>query len=145
MDKVAISETVQRRIGVFHKRNSEVIYPPVDTRRFRFQEYGDFWISVNRIYPEKRIDLQFEVFRKLPEQKLVVVGGYAEGDHAAKYYEKLIENIPSNVKMRGVVSENELIDLYARCKGLICTAIDEGFRTDAPGGHGQRQAGGGGE
>lgn len=128
LDKVvAISETVQRRIGVFHKRNSEVIYPPVDTRRFRFQEYGDFWISVNRIYPEKRIDLQFEVFRKLPEQKLVVVGGYAEGDHAAKYYEKLIENIPSNVKMRGVVSENELIDLYARCKGLICTAIDEDF------------------
>jgi len=29
--------------------------------------------------------------------------------------------------MRGVVSEAELIDLYARCKGLICTAVDEDF------------------
>jgi glycosyltransferase involved in cell wall biosynthesis len=43
-----------------------VIYPPVDTSRFRCKEYGDFWLSVNRIYPEKRIDLQFEVFRGLP-------------------------------------------------------------------------------
>jgi glycosyltransferase involved in cell wall biosynthesis len=82
---------------------------------------------VNRIYPEKRIDLQFEVFRKLPEERLVVVGGYAEGDHAAKYYEKLVKNIPGNVDMRGEVSEEVLIDLYARCKGLICTAVDEDF------------------
>jgi glycosyltransferase involved in cell wall biosynthesis len=29
--------------------------------------------------------------------------------------------------MRGAVSENELIDLYSRCKGLVCTAIDEDF------------------
>ena len=82
---------------------------------------------MNRIYPEKRIDLQFEVFRKLPEERLVIIGGYAEGDHAAKYYEKLIKNIPSNVEMRGAVTEEELIDLYARCKGLICTALDEDF------------------
>ena len=124
---VAISETVQRRIKDFHGRSSEVIYPPVDTKRFQFKEYGDFWLSVNRIYPEKRIDLQFEVFRKLPEERLVIIGGYAEGDHAAKYYEKLIKNIPGNVEMRGAVSEEELIDLYARCKGLICTAQDEDF------------------
>lgn len=124
---VAISETVRRRIKDFHGRSSEVIYPPVDTKRFQFKEYCDFWISVNRIYPEKRIDLQFEVFRKLPEERLVVVGGYAEGDHAAKYYEKLVKNIPGNVDMRGAVSEEELMDLYAKCKGLICTAHDEDF------------------
>ena len=124
---VAISETVRRRIKDFHGRSSQVIYPPVDTKMFQFKEYGDFWLSVNRIYPEKRIDLQFEVFRKLPEERLVVVGGYAEGDHAAKYYEKLVKNIPGNVDMRGAVSEEVLIDLYARCKGLICTAVDEDF------------------
>jgi glycosyltransferase involved in cell wall biosynthesis len=124
---VAISETVRRRIKDFHIRPSEVIYPPVDTKRFQFKECGDFWLSVNRIYPEKRIDLQFEVFKELPEERLVIIGGYAEGDHAAKYYELLIKNIPCNVEMRGAVSEEELIDLYARCKGLICTAQDEDF------------------
>jgi glycosyltransferase involved in cell wall biosynthesis len=124
---VAISETVQRRIKDFHGRSSQLIYPPVDTKRFQFKEYGDFWLSVNRIYPEKRIDLQFEVFQKLPEERLVVVGGYAEGDHAAKYYEKLVKDIPDNVDMRGAVSEEELMELYEKCKGLICTAKDEDF------------------
>ncbi|MEI6104830.1 MAG: glycosyltransferase [Methanothrix sp.] len=124
---VAISETVQRRIKDFHSRSSEIIYPPVDTNRFQFKEYGDFWLSVNRIYPEKRIDLQFEVFRMLPEERLVVVGGYAEGDHSAKYYEKLVKNIPGNVDMRGEVSEEVLMELYEKCKGLICTAQDEDF------------------
>jgi glycosyltransferase involved in cell wall biosynthesis len=124
---VAISATVQRRIKDYHGRSSEVIYPPVDTRRFRCEEHGNFWLSVNRIYPEKRIDLQFEVFRKLPEERLVVVGGYAEGDLASKCYDNLVRNIPANVEMRGAVSETELIDLYARCKGLICTAVEEDF------------------
>jgi glycosyltransferase involved in cell wall biosynthesis len=59
---VAISKTVQQRIKNFHGISSKVIYPPVDTGRFRFMEYGDFWLSVNKIYPEKRIELQFEVF-----------------------------------------------------------------------------------
>lgn len=124
---VAISETVQQRIDKYHHRSSQLIYPPVDTSRFRCEDYGDFWLAVNRIYPEKRIDLQFEVFRELPEERLVVIGGYAEGDHAARYYEKLLRDIPVNVEMRGAVTEEELIDLYAQCKGLICTAEDEDF------------------
>jgi len=124
---VAISETVQRRVKDFHGRSSQVIYPPVDTKRRQFPEYGDFWLSVNRIYPEKRIDLQFEVFRNMPEERLVVVGGYAQGDHAARYYERLIQNIPGNVEMRGSLSEEELMELYEKCKGLICTALDEDF------------------
>jgi glycosyltransferase involved in cell wall biosynthesis len=124
---VAISETVQRRIKDFHGISSRIIYPPVDVRRFQFKEYGDFWLSVNRIYPEKRIDLQFEVFRNLPEERLVVVGGYAQGDHAARYYETLAGKIPGNVEMRGAVSEEELMQLYEKCRGLICTAVDEDF------------------
>jgi len=124
---VAISSNVQRRIHEYHHRPSSIIYPPVDTGRFHYEEAGDFWLSVNRIYPEKRIDLQFEVFRDLPEERLVVVGGFASGDHAARYYDRLMKDIPHNVEMKGSVSEKELIDLYARCKGLICTAMDEDF------------------
>ena len=123
----AISLNSKRRIQEYYNRHSSIVYPPVDTSRFKFKEYGDFWLSVNRIYPEKRIDLQFDVFRELPEEKLVIVGGYAEGDHASKYYKELIKNIPQNVDMRNEVSEEELIDLYASCKGLICTSLDEDF------------------
>ena len=128
VDRIAANSlNVKERIKKAYGRSSTVIYPPVDTCKFRFKEYGDFWLSVNRIYPEKRVDLQFEVFKNLPDEKLVVVGGYAAGDHAANYHSKLIKDIPKNVQILGAVSEEELIDLYARCRGLICTARDEDF------------------
>ncbi len=124
---VAISSNVQRRIEEAYDRKSTLIYPPVDVKKFEFEDCGDFWLSVNRIYPEKRIELQFQVFRDLNGERLVVVGGYSKGDLASRYYKKLVETIPDNVEMLGEVSEEELIGLYARCKGLICTSMDEDF------------------
>jgi glycosyltransferase involved in cell wall biosynthesis len=124
---LAISSNVQRRIKEYYGIQSSIIYPPINTSKFKFRESGDFWLSVNRIYPEKRIELQFDVFRELPEEKLLIVGGFSEGDHASRYNKELLKNKPSNVEMRGEVSEEEIVDLYACCKGLICTALDEDF------------------
>ena len=122
---VAISENVRQRIRRYYGRDAPIVYPPVATSRFRFKELGDFWLSVNRLYPEKRIDLQFEVFRRLPEERLVVVGGSSAGDHSARYVRGL--DPPPNVTLRGEVPEAELVDLYARCRGVLATAVDEDF------------------
>jgi glycosyltransferase involved in cell wall biosynthesis len=124
---LANSENTKNRIERFYHRDSMVIYPPVDITHFTFLEDDTFWLSVNRIYPEKRIDLQLEVFRQLPEERLVIAGGYAPGDHSTQYFEKLQRQLPPNVSMAGEVSEQEIVHLYATCKGLICTAIDEDF------------------
>jgi glycosyltransferase involved in cell wall biosynthesis len=124
---VANSKNVQGRIRRIYGRDAEVICPPVDTSRFYTTGYGDFWLSVNRIYPEKRIDLQVEVFRTLPGERLVIAGGYAAGDHADGYVKKLMRQLPDNVSMVGEISEPELFELYATCKGFICTALDEDF------------------
>jgi glycosyltransferase involved in cell wall biosynthesis len=124
---VTNSKNVRKRIMSAYQREAEIIYPPVDTTRFHTTRYGDFWLSVNRIYPEKRIELQSEAFRQLPGEKLVVVGGYAHGDHAARYASRIRQQLPPNVTMAGEVTEQELVDLYATCKGLICTAMDEDF------------------
>jgi glycosyltransferase involved in cell wall biosynthesis len=124
---VTISENVRQRIRTCYGRDAEVVYPPVDVSRYRCKEYGDFWLSVNRLYPEKRIELQIETFRSLPDEQLLIVGGYAEGDHSSPYAKKIQQNLPKNVEIRGEVPEGELIDLYARCKGLVCTAEDEDF------------------
>lgn len=124
---VTISENSRKRILYYHHRDAEIIYPPVDTARYRCLEFGDFWLSVNRIYPEKRIELQIEAFRKCPEEKLIIVGGYAKGDHASRYAQKIMQDIPSNVTFLGEVPEEELHDLYSRCKAHICTAIDEDY------------------
>jgi len=124
---IAISKNVSNRIQLYHHRSAVVIYPPVDTSQYHFTEYGDFWLSVNRLYPEKRIELQIETFRNIPEENLVIVGSYATGDHASRYAESIIHNLPSNVTFRGEVQKEELQELFARCRGLICTAMDEDF------------------
>lgn len=128
VDRIAtISENVRRRIKEYYNRDAIVIYPPVNTSEFAFKEYGDFWLSVNRLYPEKRIEIQIESFRKLPDERLLIVGGYAKGDHQDRYVLRLKENLPQNVEILGEISETDLRDLYARCRGLVCTSVDEDF------------------
>jgi glycosyltransferase involved in cell wall biosynthesis len=124
---VVNSVSTQKRIKKYLNRTSKVIYPPIDVSRFRFEYYGDFWLSVNRLYPEKRVELQIEAFRQLPEERLLIVGGYAEADHASMYATSLQKNLPDNVKLLGTVQEEELIQLYSQCKGFIITSIDEDF------------------
>jgi glycosyltransferase involved in cell wall biosynthesis len=124
---IANSKNVQERIRKVYDRDADVIYPPVDMSRFHTTGYEDFWLSVNRIYPEKRIEFQLDAFRNLPEEKLVIAGGFALGDHANQYAKKLHQQISPNVTMVGEVTEQELINLYATCKGFICTAMDEDF------------------
>jgi glycosyltransferase involved in cell wall biosynthesis len=124
---IANSTSVQERVKKYLKRTSKVIYPPIDISGFRFEESGDFWLSVNRLYPEKRIELQIEAFRRLPDEKLLIVGGYANADSSSSYAANLMKDLPGNVKVIGTVSETELRDLYARCKAFIITSRDEPF------------------
>jgi glycosyltransferase involved in cell wall biosynthesis len=124
---IAISGNVRKRILMYHNREADVIYPPVNTSLYHCIEYGDFWLSVNRLYPEKRIELQIEAFRQVPEEHLVIVGGYSKGDHAEVYAKTICQDLPSNVTIRGELSGDTILDLYARCKGHICTAIDEDY------------------
>ena len=122
---VAISENVRDRVRQYYGRDASVIYPPVATNRFRFQEIGDFWLSVSRMYPEKRIELQLEIFRRLPRERLVLVGGYSAGDLAERYLASL--KPPPNVTLLGEIPEGRLVDLFARCRGFLTTAVDEDF------------------
>lgn len=124
---VANSTGAQKRVKKYLNRNSIVIYPPINTKKFKFKEYGDFWLSVNRLYPEKRLELQIEAFRKLPGERLQIVGGNAKADNSSQYADNLIKDLPENVKLIGNVTEEELIGLYSRCKAFIITSIDEPF------------------
>ncbi len=124
---VTNSENTLGRIKRYYGRDARVIYPPIPVERYRNIEYGDFWLSVNRLYPEKRIELQIEAFRRMPEEKLVIVGGVGKGDHSARYAEKIRESAPRNVRFLGELGEKELLDLYGRCRGFIATARDEDF------------------
>lgn len=128
VDRIAAnSRNTAGRIKRFLGRDSTVVYPPCDTSRFHYEEDGDYWLSVNRLYPEKRVEVQVNAFRRMPDRRLVIIGDYGKGDVAAKYAERIKGEKPSNVIVIGNVAEEELIEYYSRCRGFITTAHDEDF------------------
>ncbi len=122
---LANSETVRDRINRFYRREATVVHPPVDVAGFRFREVGDTWLAVSRLYPEKRIDLLLDIFRRQPEERLLVVGSHSAGDWADRYVAAL--RPPPNVTFAGEIPQERLVELYSRCRGLITTAADEDF------------------
>lgn len=123
---VVNSRNVQNRVRQAYGREAEVIYPPVDTKKFYWKPSEGYWLSVQRIMPEKRVDLQIKIFHQLPEERLIIVGKAEYGTGYQKKIAKMVEKAP-NVEWVGRVDEKTLIDLYARAKGVIQTAIDEDF------------------
>jgi len=72
---VAISNFIARRIWKVYRRKATVIYPPVDIDSFELKrEKGDFYLTVSRLVPYKRVGLIVEAFNRMPEKKLVVIG-----------------------------------------------------------------------
>ncbi len=124
---VANSKNVRDQIRQHYGRTAEILYPAVDVSRYVHREAGDYWLSVNRLYPEKRIELQVDAFRMMPEERLIVVGGHAAADHSSPYIRWLKRDLPENVTLAGEVPFDELVDLYSRSKGLICTSFNEPF------------------
>jgi len=122
---VANSEECKRRVSKYYTRECAVVYPPI--KRYAYRKNGDFWLSVNRIYPHKRLELQIEAFRKMPDSKLIIVGGTTKGDHSSRYMKRITKNPPANVIFLGEVNETELARLYGDCKGFITTSQNEDF------------------
>lgn len=122
-----LSENTRQRIKTFLNREAQVVYPPTDISKFYFQSYGNYWLSVNRLFIHKRIDLQMKAFAAMPEEKLIVVGSYEQSRHFKQHADYIKKIKPANVEILSWVDFNELIKLYANCKGLIATAQGEDF------------------
>jgi len=122
---VANSRNVEGRIERYLHRKAEVVYPPVDTSRYRFTRIGEAWLAVSRISHEKRLSLLVDTFRRLPRERLVVVGGAQLGIDPDRLVRSL--DPPANVEFLGEVPEPKLLDLYAKCRGLVAVSEDEDF------------------
>jgi len=124
---VANSMNVRKRIRKFYGREAIVINPPVSIEKFYHRSAEDYWLSTQRIVPEKRIDMQVKIFKRLPHEKLIIAGEATPGHDW--YKRKLQEMIGKmkNIEWKGAVRDEEMTELYANCKGVIQTSIDEDF------------------
>ncbi|NLV73526.1 MAG: glycosyltransferase family 4 protein [Chloroflexi bacterium] len=115
---LAISRTVQRRIQKVYRRDSEILYPPVQIGSLQApQTPDDYYLVVSRLVPYKRIDLAVQAFNQLGWPLLVV----GEGRDKAK----LQAMARSNVRFMGYVSDDEKRQLMARCRAFIFPGEDD--------------------
>ncbi len=122
---VVNSWNVKERVKKFYDRDAEVVHPPIATEKIKPGENKEYWLSVNRLTPEKRIEMQTESFRLLPEKSLIIVGGFDDSHRGYAHDVKI--NAPKNVEFAGAVDDDTLRSLYAHASGFITTSIDEDF------------------
>ena len=115
---VAISRTVADRIARFYRRESEVIFPPVDTDFFvPGEKEEDFFLVVSALVPYKRVDLAIEAFNEL-KLPLVIIGDGPE-------YRRLRKIAGRTVSFRGWVSNEDVREAYQTCRALIFPGVED--------------------
>jgi glycosyltransferase involved in cell wall biosynthesis len=115
---VANSRNVQKRLWKYYRRESSVIYPPVDTSRFHpSSDRADHYLLVSSLQDYKRVDIAVAAFSRLGLPLHIVGTGPDEG--------RLRARAASNVKFLGRVTEDELANLYASCRAFVFTSNDD--------------------
>ena len=111
---LAISRTVAARIRKYYRRDATVIYPPVNCDAFDLPpaRVEDYYLIVSRLIPYKRIDLAVDAFTRLGIRLKIVGSG-------GRDLPALRARASHNVEFVGRVSDAELKQLYAGCRGLV--------------------------
>lgn len=110
---IANSSFVARRIEKAYRRDSTVIFPPVDLDGFAVARHPsrDFFLCVGQLVPYKRVDLAVAACTKLG-LRLIVAGTGSES-------ERLGAMAGPTIEFRDWVSDEELKSLYQNCRALL--------------------------
>ncbi len=118
---IANSITVKERIAKYYRRNSTVIYPPVETEKFSVIDLSNqtkdekYFLAGCRLAPYKRIDLVVEAFKKLgSDYKLKIFGDGVDLERL-----KIIADKAENIEFLGRVSEDDKVKLFQGAQAFI--------------------------
>ena len=115
---IANSNFTARRIQKYWGLDSEVIHPPVDIKRFEYnQDRENFYLSVNRLVPNKRVDLIIKAFNKL-ELPLIIVGDGPERKRLKKMSNK-------NIIFKNKISNKNIEKLMSTCRGFVYAGVED--------------------
>lgn len=113
---IAISEYIKERIKRIYNRDSDVIYPPVDTDFFTPSTLyplpsTGYYLIVSAFAPYKKVDLAVETFNKLGLPLKIIGSGQDE--------KKLKKIAGKNIEFLGWQNNDELRKYYQNCKAVI--------------------------
>ncbi|MBA1231677.1 glycosyltransferase family 4 protein [Pseudomonas viridiflava] len=118
---IANSRFIGARICKAYRRESTVIYPPVDT--LRFTAHGarkDFYFTASRMVPYKRMPMIVEAFAAMPDKHLIMIG---DGPDLTKA--QTIASRAPNITLMGFQPANVLIEHMRTAKAFIFAAEED--------------------
>lgn len=116
----ANSKYIAKRIKKYYRRDSVVVYPPVEVEKFDIDESverGDHYLFVSRLIDYKKCDLVIQSFNKLGVPLRVVGFGPDEA--------KLRQMSNKNITFAGKLSGADLIKEYQSAQALIFPAEED--------------------
>lgn len=116
---ISISKFIQRRIQLYYKRESSIIYPPCDTEYYGniIHKKQDHYLMVSALNQYKKVDIAVRCFNNTGE-KLIIVG---YGPLARDL--KRIAN--KNIEFYDKVNKETLRELYQTAKGFIQISMED--------------------
>jgi glycosyltransferase involved in cell wall biosynthesis len=118
---IANSKAVKNRIKKFYRRSSDIIYPPVETDKFKISDIAQqtkaerYFLIGCRLAPYKRVDIVVEAFKDLGlDYRLKVFGDGLD----LKRLQKIADLAP-NIEFLGRVDEGEKAQLYSKALAFI--------------------------
>lgn len=109
---LANSKAVQQRIAKFYRRESQILYPPVDTAQFTVSDRPKtYFLAGGRLVAYKRYDLIIEAFNRIGLPLKIFGTGPLEETY------KTIAS--PHVEFLGKVSQEQKRELYANCIAYI--------------------------
>lgn len=120
---IANSTTVKRRIESIYRREARVIHPPikVDSYKNKYKdcEDEDYYITVGRLVPYKRVDLLIEAFNRTPNRKLLIAGAGNDSERLKALAES------DNITFLGFVDEETKTELVAKARAFLFAAEED--------------------
>lgn len=113
-----ISCAVARRIASAYDRTAPVIHPPVEVERFSpDRERENYYMTVSRLVPHKRLDIVVKAFSQL-NLPLLVVGEGAE-------LSRLQRIAAPNIRFLGYATDADVARLLGKARGFVCMAEED--------------------
>jgi len=113
------SKFITRRINKVYRRESTAIYPPVDTDSFTLEtNKDDYYLTVSRMVPYKKMDKIVEAFSEMPDKKLIVVGDGPD-------FSKIEKKATSNIELVGFLSSDKIKEYMQKARAFVFSAEED--------------------
>ena len=121
---LANSINTKNRITKYYRKDSEILYPPVETKRFKSsvswnisskekKKLQNYYIIISALTEFKKIEIAINWFNELNNMKLVIIWEW----NSKENLKKLVKN--SNIKFVWTKYGNELVSLVQNSNWLI--------------------------